>query len=165
MYYPLDVLYHVRRSERECTHFLVAHQTGCGCCLIRRGICWSHTVSQDVRDLATDITQHGAQLAELLAKEDQLRDARQAAISRNLQMTDVEKIVKQSISAAEENMNSKAKLMQDLKTDEQVRRSERPGCVSMSVSVRPCVTEIKKVRMLHISPADNVNANSELMPE
>lgn len=85
----------------------------------------SHIVSQDVRDLATDITQHGAQLAELLAKEDQLRDARQAAISRNLQMTDVEKIVKQSISAAEENMNSKAKLMQDLKTDEQVRCMER----------------------------------------
>eukprot|EP00281_Chroomonas_sp_CCMP1168_P018137 CAMPEP_0206221106 /NCGR_PEP_ID=MMETSP0047_2-20121206/5232_1 /ASSEMBLY_ACC=CAM_ASM_000192 /TAXON_ID=195065 /ORGANISM="Chroomonas mesostigmatica_cf, Strain CCMP1168" /LENGTH=326 /DNA_ID=CAMNT_0053643807 /DNA_START=72 /DNA_END=1049 /DNA_ORIENTATION=+ len=73
---------------------------------------------KDVRDLATDITQHGAGLAELLAKEDTLREARQKAISRNLEMQDVEKIVRQSIASAEESMTSKQKMMQDLKQDE-----------------------------------------------
>lgn len=40
-----------------------------------------------------------------------------------------------------------------------------PGCVSMSVSVCPCVTDLKKARMLYISPADNMNAEAELMPD
>uniref|UniRef100_A0A6T8KI49 Clusterin-associated protein 1 n=1 Tax=Hemiselmis andersenii TaxID=464988 RepID=A0A6T8KI49_HEMAN len=74
---------------------------------------------KDVRDLATDITQHGASLAELLAKEDSLRDARQRAISRDMQGSDdVHKFIQESIQSAKDNMSSKSKLMGDLKTDE-----------------------------------------------
>lgn len=73
---------------------------------------------KDVRDLATDITNHGSALAELLAKEDQLRDARQRAISRDMQGSDeVEKFIKSSVEAAKENQRSKEKLMVDLETD------------------------------------------------
>jgi hypothetical protein len=75
---------------------------------------------QDVRDLATEITQHGALLAELLAKEDQLREARQRAISRNLEMTDVEKIVRTSISAAEDSIANKGRMLKELQEDEKV---------------------------------------------
>eukprot|EP00284_Hemiselmis_tepida_P009065 CAMPEP_0174928460 /NCGR_PEP_ID=MMETSP1355-20121228/23557_1 /TAXON_ID=464990 /ORGANISM="Hemiselmis tepida, Strain CCMP443" /LENGTH=414 /DNA_ID=CAMNT_0016174621 /DNA_START=105 /DNA_END=1349 /DNA_ORIENTATION=- len=74
---------------------------------------------KDVRDLATDITQHGSQLAELLAKEDALREARQRAISRDMAGgDDVVRFIQESIQSARDNMASKSKLMGDLKTDE-----------------------------------------------
>mmetsp|Transcript_15798 Transcript_15798/g.31162 ORF Transcript_15798/g.31162 Transcript_15798/m.31162 type:complete len:413 (+) Transcript_15798:123-1361(+) len=74
---------------------------------------------KDVRDLATDITQHGASLAELLSKEDSLREARQRAISRDMQGSDdVHKFIQDEIQSARDSMNSKSQLMKDLKQDE-----------------------------------------------
>ena len=72
---------------------------------------------KDIRDLASEITEHGAIVSELLAKEDSLREARQRAISRDLEMTDVEKMVRASIQAAEENIKYKEQTMADLETD------------------------------------------------
>eukprot|EP00286_Rhodomonas_abbreviata_P027467 CAMPEP_0181312922 /NCGR_PEP_ID=MMETSP1101-20121128/13965_1 /TAXON_ID=46948 /ORGANISM="Rhodomonas abbreviata, Strain Caron Lab Isolate" /LENGTH=333 /DNA_ID=CAMNT_0023419825 /DNA_START=248 /DNA_END=1246 /DNA_ORIENTATION=- len=79
---------------------------------------------RDVRDLATEITQHGATLAELLAKEDALRESRQKAVSRNAEMADIEKIIKSSIASAEDNKLNKEKMMEELGTDEKALRKK-----------------------------------------
>jgi len=73
---------------------------------------------KNVRDLAVEITDHGSQLAELLSKEDSLREARQRAIARNAEMADIQKIIKQSIQQAEENKKSKADMIKELEEDE-----------------------------------------------
>ena len=73
---------------------------------------------KNVRDLATEITDHGSQLAELLAKEDSLREARQRAIARNAEMADIQKFIKENIQQAEENKKSKADMIKELEEDE-----------------------------------------------
>ena len=79
---------------------------------------------KDVRDLASEITEHGSQLAELLNKEDELREARQRAIARNAEMTDIQKIIKQSIQQAEETKKSKLKMIGELEEDEKLLRKK-----------------------------------------
>jgi len=72
---------------------------------------------KDVRDLAAEITEHGATLAELLAKEDTMRDARQRAVSRNAEMSEIETMIRQNIKAAESNKANKVKLIEELEQD------------------------------------------------
>jgi clusterin-associated protein 1 len=79
---------------------------------------------KDVRDLASEITDHGAQLAELLAKEDSLREARQRAISRNSEMEDIEKKIKMSIQEAEDTKANKERMMQELEVDEKALKKK-----------------------------------------
>jgi len=79
---------------------------------------------REVRDLASEITQHGAALSELLTKEDQLREARVKAVSRNAEMADIEKIIKHSIASAEDNKQNKEKMMEELGTDEKALRKK-----------------------------------------
>jgi len=80
---------------------------------------------KNVRDLATDITDHGSQLAELLSKEDQLREARQRAIARDAESgTDIQKIIRQSIQQAEDNKNTKERMTKELVEDEQVLKKK-----------------------------------------
>ena len=79
---------------------------------------------KDVRDLASEITEHGSQLAELLNKEDELREARQRAIARNAETTDIQKIIKQSIQQAEETKRSKLKMIGELEEDEKLLRKK-----------------------------------------
>uniref|UniRef100_A0A7S4JSD5 Clusterin-associated protein 1 n=1 Tax=Guillardia theta TaxID=55529 RepID=A0A7S4JSD5_GUITH len=73
---------------------------------------------KDIRDLATEITQHGAALAELLGREEANREARQRAISRNAEVGDIEKVIKQQILAARDTMANKEKMMEELLADE-----------------------------------------------
>lgn len=79
---------------------------------------------KDVRDLASEITDHGAKLAELLDKEDALREARQRAISRNAEMEDIEKKIKLSIQEAEDTKANKERLMKELEEDEKVLKKK-----------------------------------------
>jgi clusterin-associated protein 1 len=73
---------------------------------------------QDVREKATQITQHGSQLAELLAKEDYLREARKRAISRRDDETaDIQKLIADYIEQANETKVNKDRMSGELEHD------------------------------------------------
>eukprot|EP00002_Diphylleia_rotans_P024677 TRINITY_DN4879_c0_g1_i4.p1 TRINITY_DN4879_c0_g1~~TRINITY_DN4879_c0_g1_i4.p1 ORF type:complete len:398 (+),score=109.17 TRINITY_DN4879_c0_g1_i4:187-1380(+) len=77
--------------------------------------------SQDLktaRQLASEITNRGANLAELLGKEKKLRDARTRAIARPLDLDAMERLIKESIQQVIEETNSVTTAMSNISSDE-----------------------------------------------
>ena len=74
---------------------------------------------QNVRKFASEITAHGVQLAELLGKEDVLRQARERAVSRDTGAADVPRLINDYIAQAKETAATKEKQMKELRQDEE----------------------------------------------
>ena len=74
---------------------------------------------QNVRKFASEITAHGVQLAELLGKEDVLRQARERAVSRDTGAADVPRLINDYIEQAKETAATKEKQMKELRQDEE----------------------------------------------
>ncbi|GBG89278.1 hypothetical protein CBR_g48987 [Chara braunii] len=71
-----------------------------------------------IRSLVSEITQCGASLYDILEKEPDLRAARVKAITRNMDMEDIEKHVKQAIGSVSENIASVEKNLAGVQRDE-----------------------------------------------
>lgn len=70
------------------------------------------------RQLASQITARGAKLYELLGKEANLREQRKSAISRSVDVDELEKGVKHSISAVNNETQKMSHLLENLASDE-----------------------------------------------
>ncbi|GAQ92317.1 hypothetical protein KFL_009780010 [Klebsormidium nitens] len=79
---------------------------------------------KQTRQLVTEITQRGAALYDALDKEPQLRDARQAAIARNMDMDAIERAVRQAVQAVQENILGADRMLEGLRTDEDHLRTK-----------------------------------------
>lgn len=101
---------------------------------------------QEVRELATQITEHGSQLAELLAKEDSLREARHRAISRRDETADIQKLIQQYIQEADETKVSKDRMIGDLEQDKKKMNEKLEKKKADLERTEKRNTDMKKVR-------------------
>jgi clusterin-associated protein 1 len=99
------------------------------------------------RQLASEITQRGAAMYDALGQESALREDRLRAISRNMDIEDIEQQVHEQISTVQENVKSVERMLGNLEKDEkslegkiekrrnELERSEKS--LSTLQSVRP----------------------------
>ncbi|XP_062511924.1 clusterin-associated protein 1-like isoform X2 [Corticium candelabrum] len=70
------------------------------------------------RQLASEITQHGSKLSDLLKQEVELREMRMAAIQRPLELNDIEKQVQDGIGTVSEQIRQTMTRLENLASDE-----------------------------------------------
>eukprot|EP00736_Rhodelphis_marinus_P012971 Rmarinus@m.16197 len=76
------------------------------------------------RQLASEITQKGAALYDLLENERDIRDARQAAIARDLDIDDVERSIKYHITRVKESTEDLIRQVSNLGRDEKTMEAQ-----------------------------------------
>ncbi|XP_030840204.1 clusterin-associated protein 1 [Strongylocentrotus purpuratus] len=70
------------------------------------------------RQLASEITSKGASLYDLLGKEVELREIRTMAINKPLEINEIEKGLRNSIKAVEQNVKKTQKMLENVASDE-----------------------------------------------
>uniref|UniRef100_A0A7S0RGA7 Clusterin-associated protein 1 n=1 Tax=Pyramimonas obovata TaxID=1411642 RepID=A0A7S0RGA7_9CHLO len=73
---------------------------------------------KQTRQLASEITQRGAQLYDALESEHELRELRQKAITRNMDMDEIEACVHEAMAEVTEGIRETEKQMENLEKDE-----------------------------------------------
>ena len=73
---------------------------------------------RSIREIARELTQRGAALHELLGTEEQLRLARQSALSRNPDLKEIENHISRTVSAISGELQATEKQIQSLLLDQ-----------------------------------------------
>jgi clusterin-associated protein 1 len=117
------------------------------------------------RELASEITSKGASIYDLLGREVDLRDLRTYTINRNLELTDVEKGIKDAVKACQREGEKIANMLDNIQSDEKnldEKIEKKRGDLERNIKR---LRQIKDVRPAYMDEYESLEKELEMLYE